>query len=143
MACNDLPHNSPRAQPPLAAPGTALTVWYDGACPLCQREISIYRQARPWRKGQTLCFVDVNDPHAKLPKGVTRPSLLARFHVQDGSGQLHSGALAFVALWSALPGWRWLAAAARLPGATWALERLYRLFLRVRPRIQQWLGRWR
>ncbi len=38
----------------------------------------------------------------------------------------------------ALPGWRWLALAGRLPGAGWLIERMYRLFLRWRPMLQRW-----
>jgi len=67
---------------------------------------------------------------------------MARFHVQDRDGQLLSGAAAFLALWAALPGWRWLALAGRLPGAAWLMERLYRLFLRWRPMLQRWAARW-
>jgi len=45
-------------------------------------------------------------------------------------------------LWAALPGWRWLALAGRLPGAGWLMERMYRLFLRWRPMLQRWAARW-
>jgi predicted DCC family thiol-disulfide oxidoreductase YuxK len=54
---------------------------------------------------------------------------------------LLSGAQAFLALWAALPGWRWLALAGRLPGAAWAMERGYRIFLRWRPALQRWAAR--
>jgi predicted DCC family thiol-disulfide oxidoreductase YuxK len=64
--------------------------------------------------------------------------LLARFHVRDGEGRLLSGAQAFLALWAVLPGWRWLACIGRVPGATWTMERVYRLFLRARPALQRW-----
>ena len=115
-----------------------LTVLYDGACPLCRREIGLYRglQSRA-----PLCFADVNDSALPLPPGTTRAQLLARFHVRQSDGHLLSGAQAFLALWAALPGWRWLARAGRLPGAAWALERLYRLFLRGRPALQGWARR--
>jgi predicted DCC family thiol-disulfide oxidoreductase YuxK len=76
-----------------------------------------------------------------LPSGTTREQLLARFHVRGSDGQLLSGAQAFLALWAALPGWRWLALAGRLPGAGWAMERLYRVFLRWRPALQRWASR--
>ena len=65
-----------------------------------------------------------------------RSDYLARFHVQRTNGQVISGAAAFVALWATLPGWRYLAIAARLPGATPALELVYRAFLLVRPQMQ-------
>jgi predicted DCC family thiol-disulfide oxidoreductase YuxK len=116
----------------------ALTVLYDGACPLCRREIGLYRGLP---SSTPLCFADVSDPASPLPEGTTREQLLARFHVRASDGRLLSGALAFLALWAALPGWRWLARIGRLPGATWAMERVYRLFLRVRPTMQRWAAR--
>jgi predicted DCC family thiol-disulfide oxidoreductase YuxK len=113
-------------------------VLYDGACPLCRREIGVYRGLRP---NTSVCFADVSDPASQLPIGTTREQLLARFHVRDSDGQLLSGAQAFLALWAALPGWRWLALVSRLPGAAWAMERLYRVFLRWRPALQRWASR--
>jgi predicted DCC family thiol-disulfide oxidoreductase YuxK len=115
-----------------------LTVLYDGACPLCRREIGFYRGLR---QDTPVCFADVSDATLPLPPGTTREQLLARFHVRSHDGQLLSGAPAFLALWSVLPGWRWLAAAGRLPGVAWAMERCYGLFLRWRPMLQRWAAR--
>jgi len=115
-----------------------LTVLYDGTCPLCRREIGVYRGLRP---NAPVCFADVSDPTLQLPSGTTREQLLARFHVRGSDGQLLSGAQAFLALWAALPGWRWLALVCRLPGAAWAMERLYRFFLHWRPALQRWASR--
>ena len=115
-----------------------LTVLYDGACPLCRREIGIYRGLKP---NTPLCFADASDAALPLPPGTTREQLLARFHVRGRDGRWLSGAQAFLALWAALPGWRWLALAGRLPGAAWAMERSYRLFLRWRPALQRWARR--
>ena len=125
--------------------GASLTVLYDGACPLCRREIGVYRGLQPLESGAPVCFADVSDaaiplPSA-LPPGVTREQLLARFHVRGRDGELLSGARAFLALWAALPGWRWLALVGRLPGAAWLMERGYRLFLRLRPLLQRWASR--
>lgn len=118
-----------------------LTVLYDGACPLCRREIGIYRGLRPLRSETPVCFADVSDAALPLPPGTTRAQLLARFHVRGQDGQLHSGARAFLALWATLPGWRWLALVGRLPGMAWVMERTYRLFLRWRPTLQRWASR--
>ena len=122
-----------------------LTVLYDGACPLCRREIGLYRGLKPLRPDAPVCFADVNDAalpfSPALPPGTTREQLLARFHVRRRDGRLLSGAQAFLALWAALPGWRWLALAGRLPGAAWLMERAYRLFLRWRPMLQHWAFR--
>ena len=122
-----------------------LTVLYDGACPLCRREIGVYRGLQPLRLDAPVCFADVSDAaiplRSALPPGTTREQLLARFHVLGRNGELLSGAQAFLALWGALPGWRWLALAGRLPGAAWVMERGYRLFLRLRPMLQRWAFR--
>ena len=115
-----------------------LTVLYDGACPLCRREIGIYRGLRPHTP---VCFADLSDIASPLPIGTTREQLMARFHVREADGRLLSGAPAFLALWAVLPGWRWLALAGRLPGAAWTMERLYRFFLRWRPALQRWASR--
>lgn len=117
---------------------TPLTVLYDGACPLCRREIGVYRGLRP---SAPVCFADISDTAQPLPPGTTREQLLARFHVRGRDGRLVSGAQAFLALWAALPGWRWIARAGRLPGAAWLMERVYRLFLRWRPLLQRWAAR--
>lgn len=119
-----------------------LTVLYDGACPLCSREIAHYRAlAGQGREPAALVFHDVSAPAATLPGGPTRDELLRRFHVQQADGRMLSGAAAFVALWARLPGWRWLATAARLPGVTMALEAAYRAFLPLRPALQRWARR--
>jgi hypothetical protein len=132
------------APPPviLPAPGSgderpALTVLYDGACPLCRREISVYRGLRPLNPDTQVCFADVSEVGSPLPAGTTRDDLLARFHVQSPDGRLLSGAQAFLALWSALPGWRWLARLGRLPAMAWTMEQVYCLFLRYRPQLQR------
>ena len=123
-------------EPGASAP--QLTVLYDGACPLCRREIGVYRGLQ---SSTPVCFADVSDAAQPLPPGTTREQLLARFHVRGGDGRLLSGAQAFLALWAALPGWRWLARVGRVPGAAWAMERVYRLFLHVRPALQRWAAR--
>ncbi len=115
-----------------------LTVLYDGGCPLCRREIGIYRNLSPT---EAVCFADVSSTDLPLPRGLTREQLLARFHVRGSDGQLHSGARAFLALWAVLPGWRWLALFGRVPGVVWVMEQAYRNFLRWRPALQRWMRR--
>ena len=124
--------------PDPGASAPPLTVLYDSACPLCRREIGIYRGLRT---SAPVCFADVSDAAQPLPPGTTQEQLLARFHVRDADGRLFSGAQAFLALWETLPGWRWLARIGRLPGVAWAMERVYRLFLRLRPALQRWAAR--
>jgi len=115
-------------------PNAAVTVLYDGACPLCRREIGVYRGLDAL---QRVAWCDVSAPHTVLPKGGNRDAYLARFHVQLADGKILSGAEAFVALWSVLPGWRWLGRVGRLPGMISIMEMTYRLFLKLRPRLQR------
>ncbi len=126
---------------PTVADG-CLTVLYDGACPLCRREIGVYRDLTPT---QPLEFRDISSQAtarlAQLPAGLSQADLLARFHVRHADGRIESGARAFIALWERLPYWRWLARLGRLPGMASLMEIAYRGFLRVRPTMQRWAGR--
>ncbi|NEU13242.1 DUF393 domain-containing protein [Methylobacterium sp. BTF04] len=112
-----------------------LTIYYDGACPLCAAEIRTYRRCRG---AERLAWMDVSlDGPAELGPGLTRAAARARFHVRDEHGRLVSGAAGFFTLWSHLPGWRYLAPIRHLPGVTWIAEAAYRGFLPLRP----WLAR--
>lgn len=120
------------------SPPETLTVLYDGACPLCQREIAHVKGLAERGGGSALCFVDISQG-AKEAEGFAddRARLLARFHVQRADGSRLDGAAAFVAMWDRLPGWRWLAKLARLPGMLSLLELAYRGFLKLRPALQR------
>jgi predicted DCC family thiol-disulfide oxidoreductase YuxK len=116
----------------------SLTVYYDGACPLCRAEIAHYRGQRG---AAALHFVDVAAGGA-CGADLTPAQALARFHVRDANGRLASGAAGFVAIWQRLPGWRWAARLAALPGVTPLLEAGYRAFLPLRPALSRRLGPW-
>ena len=117
-----------------AAPTScSLQVMFDGSCPLCRREVGVYRNLTPT---EPIVWVDVSDALFSLPAGIERAQFMRRFHVRTANGTMLSGAAAFVALWRTLPGWRWLGKIGGLPGVTPMLEILYRGFLRVRPLMQ-------
>jgi demethoxyubiquinone hydroxylase (CLK1/Coq7/Cat5 family)/predicted DCC family thiol-disulfide oxidoreductase YuxK len=120
-----------------------LTVLYDGACPLCRREIAHARRLAERRGDARLAFVDIAaDPcSGDTCDAAEREQLLARFHVQRADGSRASGAAAFVLMWSRLPGWRWLSRLARLPGVLPLLECAYLGFLRLRPALQRLAAR--
>ncbi len=113
---------------------TTVTVWYDGACPLCIREIALMRRLD--RAGD-IDFVDAAAENAVCP--VDRNLLLARFHARESSGQVLEGAAAFAAMWRAIPLLRPLGLAARNRVVLATLEGLYTVFLAVRPMLQQWM----
>ena len=104
-----------------------ITVWFDGSCPLCSREIALMRRLD--RRG-AIRFLDIGggDPSCPVDRGV----LLERFHAREG-GTMLSGAAAFAAMWRAIPLLRPLGLAARNDLVLQLLERLYLGFLRIRP----------
>jgi predicted DCC family thiol-disulfide oxidoreductase YuxK len=112
-----------------------LTVWYDGACPLCIREIALMRRL-DWR--QAIKFVDVAPYDAPCP--LDRTLLLERFHAQVVGGPILSGAAAFAAMWRVVPLLKPLGLIARAPIVLKLLENLYLKFLKIRPKLQELLG---
>jgi predicted DCC family thiol-disulfide oxidoreductase YuxK len=110
-----------------------VTVWHDGHCPLCRREIALMRRLD--RRGR-ITFVDATGPEA-CP--IDRSALLARFHAME-DGRMLSGAAAFAAMWRAIPLLRPIGLLARYDPVLGLLERAYLRFLVVRPRLQRWLA---
>ncbi|MCS6892112.1 MAG: DUF393 domain-containing protein [Rhodovarius sp.] len=107
-----------------------LTVYYDGACPLCAREVAAYRRL-PGAQG--LEFIDASScPAEALGPDLSRPIALSAMHVRRPDGTLVSGARAFAEIWQRLPGLRWLALLWHAPGLPWLAELAYRAFLRLR-----------
>ena len=110
-----------------------VTVWYDGGCPLCVREIALMKRLD---RNDRICIVDVDDDGAICP--INRDLLLRRFHAREGEGApLLDGAAAFAAMWRAVPLLRPLGLLARNRVVLWVLERMYRVFLVVRPAMQK------
>lgn len=120
---------------PYSADMTKLTVWHDGGCPLCAREIALMRRLD--RQG-AIIFIDAAQEGSACP--IDRAALLERFHASE-DGVMLSGAAAFAAMWRAIPVLRPLGLAARHPWVLALLERGYRRFLRVRPRLQRFVAR--
>jgi predicted DCC family thiol-disulfide oxidoreductase YuxK len=107
-----------------------VTVWFDGGCPLCLREIALMRRLDG--RGR-IAFLDVAGEGTACP--IDRARLLERFHARE-DGVLLSGAAAFAAMWRAVPALRPLGLLARNRRVLAALEWAYRRFLRLRPRLQ-------
>ncbi|SFP67375.1 thiol-disulfide oxidoreductase DCC family protein [Sphingomonas rubra] len=115
-----------------------LTVWHDGACPLCRREIGLMQRLD--RAGR-IAFVDATTGGGACP--IDRRDLLARFHARE-DGRMLVGAAAFAAMWREIPLLRPLGLAARNRVVLAVLEAGYGRFLRLRPMLQRaarWLDR--
>ncbi|MCE2969742.1 MAG: DUF393 domain-containing protein [Burkholderiales bacterium] len=114
---------------PTSPSDTRCTVYYDGACPLCRREIAHYQTQAG---AELIAWVDVAADDAAPGPDLTREQALARMHVRRADGTLASGALAFAHLWTQLPRYAGWGRVASWPPVAAVLEMGYRLFLRVR-----------
>jgi predicted DCC family thiol-disulfide oxidoreductase YuxK len=118
----------------MTAPNPKLTLYFDGLCPLCSREIAHYRKKVT---DQPVTFVDITDPHFDAAaEGLDAQRIHQVMHVKVGD-ELRTGVDAFLAIWEIIPGHRWLARLSRLPGVYPVLRLGYSVFATVRP----WLPR--
>lgn len=115
---------------PAHDPQAAAEIYYDGGCPVCTREIALYRRLADV---DGPAFRDIAATTSAPAPDLDRETALARFHVRRQDGMLVSGAAAFLALWRATPRLRLIGRVLSVPPLPWLLEGAYRLFLRVRP----------
>lgn len=109
---------------------SAVTVLFDGGCPLCAKEIRHYRSLPG---SETIDWVDITRvPGLEEHYGVSYQQAMERFHVRDGDGRWQTGAYGFVTLWKSFAGFRWAAILLerlRLVGFT---DRVYGIFAKRR-----------
>lgn len=115
-----------------------LTVYFDGSCPLCVREISLLRRLDG---GKRIVFEDVSPPDATPSCPIEREALMARFHARLPDGRLVEGAQAFTESWSRIPWMVWVRPIGQFAPTRWLLNGFYSLFLKVRPRLQRFVRR--
>ena len=114
-----------------------LTLYYDGACPLCMAEMRnlMLRNQRE----QRLRFVDIAAPGFEAPAGVTRDKLARLLHAQAPDGTWLRGVDTFVAMYEAV-GVPWVARALSAPGLRPLADRLYPWVARNRRLFPRWLA---
>jgi len=109
-----------------------IEVFYDGACPLCMREIRLL-QGRDRR--HRIRFVDIAaDGFDATSVGLTWEALMARIHGRLPDGTLVEGVEVFRRLYTAI-GLGRLVALTRLPGIRQLLDLAYRVFAKNRLRL--------
>ena len=103
-----------------------ITVFYDGKCGLCSREIGHYMKISP---PTTFIWCDIaNEPKHLKKINVSQSDALRRLHVSDQTGTIYVGIDAFIAIWRKLPRWRLLALICATPGVRSILTLVYNKF---------------
>lgn len=90
-----------------------ITVFYDGKCGLCSKEINHYRKIAP---AGIFDWKDITISADGLKKeGITLSEGLKLLHARDNNRKLHVGLDAFILIWRQLKRWRLLAILISLP----------------------------
>ncbi|GGO75592.1 hypothetical protein GCM10011348_00740 [Marinobacterium nitratireducens] len=113
-----------------------LTVFYDGACPLCRRQRARYeRLARA--AGDEVVWFDINGREDDLRQlGVDPQLALTELHVGDEAQRIHRELDAYILLMRRVPRLRPLAWIISLPVLRPLLARLYHASVRRRLKRQ-------
>lgn len=114
-------------------PKPHLTVFFDGACAFCRRQVAFWR--RQDRRGR-IDWRDISqDARALLGTGISHRQALHKVHARTRHGRTLTGARALLAIMDELPGFRTPARVLTLPPLVWLLEGFYHLFLPLRARL--------
>jgi len=115
-----------------------MTMYYDGACPVCSREVSLYRKLD--RDG-AIRWYDVSASEGDLGADcVSQADALAIIHARLPDGRLVTGVEAFIAVWDRLSGFKRFAGVARWRPVTWMLGKGYAWYAPRRKRVTRVLA---
>nr|WP_315486753.1 DUF393 domain-containing protein [uncultured Undibacterium sp.] len=114
-----------------ASTAKVCTIYFDGACPLCSKEIATYQT---WRGANRIEWIDASRcSELALGAELERTQALVKLHARDENGMLVSGAAAFVMMWRQLPALKWITPCFGHASVIHALDYLYEGFLKIRP----------
>ena len=100
---------------PKHADEIAADIYYNGECPVCRTEMEHYAEVCARARPQ-LHFIDsTRQPNELASYGLRREHLESRVYIRDRRGNILSGMPAIVALWTRMPGHKWLARLFSLP----------------------------
>jgi len=114
-------------------PEFPLTVFYDGSCQVCSKEMFVYQGME---HGGRLEFADISDPSFNPEVfGISLADFMSLMHAIDRSGTVYRGIDAFLAIWQAFPGSPWcrfLVVLIDFPLVRPLARLSYRIFARLR-----------
>jgi predicted DCC family thiol-disulfide oxidoreductase YuxK len=104
----------------------ALSVHYNGACPICRPEVEHYKRTAEGSGISGLTFVDITTSNDRLETlGISLDDAARSFTVVDAAGKVHQGVDAFILLWRRLPRFRILAAIIAVQPIKWLADVVY------------------
>ncbi|MFP5392473.1 MAG: thiol-disulfide oxidoreductase DCC family protein [Gammaproteobacteria bacterium] len=117
---------------------TLLTLYYDGACPLCRAQTA---KLKRWDRHGSIDYVDIAAPgFDPAPLGLDLASMNREVYSRTADGRLLAGLDTIVATYEAV-GQGWRVAPLRLALLRAPLAAAYRVLARERYRLSRWLGR--
>ena len=103
-----------------------ITVFYDGKCGLCRREIAHYKRIAP---AGIFSWIDITVDKKALEKiGIRYADGLKLLHATDANGTVHAGVDVFLLIWKNIPRWRIVATLVGSPVIRPLANHTYRMF---------------
>lgn len=119
------------------AANSKVTVFFDGSCPLCRKEISHYQRLD---RGQRIDWCDISQKTAPLElHGISLEQAMRKLHVLDVDGRVKTRADAFVIMWQQLPYYQKLSQITDRLKLLPVMNFVYDIFARWR--FRQWQAR--
>jgi predicted DCC family thiol-disulfide oxidoreductase YuxK len=103
-----------------------ISVFFDGNCNLCSKEINYYQRIAP---KNTFNWVDITKTPGELDKFEIKLSDgLRLMHVADSNGNIFTGVDAFIIMWKQIKYWKFLGLFVSLPIVKQIANLLYQYF---------------
>ena len=106
-----------------------ISVFYDGNCSLCSKEIGFYRKIT---KNHPFIWIDLSNNNVIENESFSKIDALKLLHVKDHNNNLYIGVPAFIVIWKNIPILKWLGFVATKPIIYWTLCTLYKIFSKWR-----------
>ena len=107
-----------------------ITVYYDGKCGLCSKEINYYKKIS---QVNVFTWLDIaSNPHHLKIINISQHNALLYLHALDENNNLHIGVDAFILIWKNLKNWRILSIFISLPFIKQISDIIYKLFAKYR-----------
>ena len=109
-----------------------ITVYYDGACPICLKELAFYRRFEG--KGDILWYDITGKDEALRSEGIDPRQALQSLHIRNGRGEIVTNVDAFILLWANVWPFKPFAWIASVPPVKFLIKEIYGYLTRARLR---------